>query len=461
MHILRAPILNPRPDRSVQFLPDAALVGDDDGRIAFVGPWEQFAAAHRPDAVAKVEGAVLVPAFFDNHTHIPQHPIRGRFLEGVGDDSPSGRLLAGLQRNVFPAEARCGDAAYAETVIRAFLEDALRQGVVGGCAFMTVHADATLAALETLPGTWHVGQVLMNRNCPEYLRSDEPNLERDLRSLAGDFGRRFVLTDRFAVTADSALRRRALQALEGLDLIAQTHLNEQLAEKQFVERTLHPEAASYTDVYRRDGLLDRFTILAHCVHMRDDELAILGAHGCAVAHCPTSNALLGSGVMPLDRILDGGIDYALCTDVGASPTTSLLAEMRQFLLAHHGRSRRATPSEALYRITLGPARMLGLGERFGSMEPGKTLTYCEVAWDAPSSGDVTSAAQEVDAVILQALLGTTPAQLASVGAALAPAYDRLSQGEAPHSSLVADILQSARSLEQRVRRVVVAGTPLT
>src|SRR6185369_13804641 len=136
----------------------------------------------------------------------------------------------------------------------------------------------------------------------------------------------------------------------------------QLAEKNFVEKTLYPECESYTEVYRRDGLLDGRAILAHCIHMTPRELDLVSTSRSVIAHCPTSNTLLGSGIMAMDEIFSRGIDYAICTDVGASPTTSILAEMAQFLKVHAGRSARATPAEALYRATLAPANILGLDD---------------------------------------------------------------------------------------------------
>src|SRR5262249_31692515 len=155
----------------------------------------------------------------------------------------------------------------------------------------------------------------------------------------------------------------------------QTHVNEQLAEKAWIE-SLYPDAASYMDVYRRDGLLERAGILAHCIRMRSKEFDMVAAaipSGAAIAHCPVSNTLLGSGIMPLDEVAARGIPYALCTDVAASPTTSLLCEMLQFLRVHAGRSALATPQEGLFRATLAPATILGLADRLGSFEPGKDL----------------------------------------------------------------------------------------
>jgi cytosine/adenosine deaminase-related metal-dependent hydrolase len=100
--------------------------------------------------------------------------------------------------------------------------------------------------------------------------------------------------------------------------------------------------------------------------------------GSVIAHCPTSNLLLGSGVMSLDAVLDRGIPYALATDVGASPTVSMLAEMGRFLRVHHGRSTQATPSEALYRSTRAAAEILGLDQTFGRLEAGRPASFIEV-----------------------------------------------------------------------------------
>src|SRR5206468_2977220 len=130
-------------------------------------------------------------------------------------------------------------------------------------AYMTVHTPATRDALELLGPEWHVGLVLMQRFCPTYLRTDEANLDDDVASLASDFGTRLIVTDRFAGAVDSPLRRRGVELARRHGLRMQTHLNEQRTEKAWIEQ-LYPDAASYTDVYRRDGLLERAPILAHC-----------------------------------------------------------------------------------------------------------------------------------------------------------------------------------------------------
>ena len=300
---IRGPVLNPLPEGGVAYWRDGVLAGDDRGRIVAAGPWDEVAPRLALDAAAVPRSAgVILPPLLDAHIHIPQHPIRGRFAEGIEADPPGGRLLASLARNVFPAEARCESPAHARHVVAAFAADTLSSGVIGGAAYMTVHARATRIALERLPDTWSVGLVLMNGRCPENLRTDEATLADDVAELARDFGRRLIVTDRFAVSVDTPLRRTGVALAERHGLRMQTHLNEQRAEKKLIEEVLYPEAASYTDVYRRDGLLGRDPILAHCIQMRPEEFDLVAATGGAIAHCPVSNTLLGSGVMPLDAV---------------------------------------------------------------------------------------------------------------------------------------------------------------
>jgi guanine deaminase len=272
-------------------------------------------------------------------------------------------------------------------VVRQFLADTLAHGVVGGAAYMTPSVLATEIALSILPDSWNVGLVLMNQNCPENLRTDEPAFEADVARLAKKFGRRLIVTDRFAVAVDSPLRRRGSAMAKEFGLRTQTHLNEQVAEKDFVEKTLYPQAKSYTDVYFRDGLLDHDCIAAHCIQMTDDEWSVLRDMGTVIAHCPTSNLLLGSGVMSLDQVLARRIPYAIATDVGASPTVSMLAEMKRFMQVHP--SGRATAVEALYRSTLAPAEILGL--QMGRLQAGQPASFIEV--------EFSEAANTVEAVI--------------------------------------------------------------
>jgi guanine deaminase len=298
----------------------------------------------------------------------------------------------------------------------------------------------------------------MNMNCPEYLRTDETTWQGDTEALARDFGRRVIVTDRFAVAVDSNLRLEAAGLASRLNLRMQTHLNEQTREKDSVEHTLYPDAGTYTNVYERDGLLARDAILAHCVWMHPSEWERVARRRAAIAHCPTSNTLLGSGVMDLSALARHGIEYALCTDVGASPTTSLLVEMAQFLKVHHGYSDRATPSEALYRGTLAPAKILHIDDQLGRLEPGRPMSFVEIACDV---GDL--AQRSTDDVILTALLDMSAATLDNFtnDPLCRRSLESLRRGSldiGPElQCLCDDVAKTVARLENKVRRVVIGG----
>jgi guanine deaminase len=341
---------------------------------------------------------------------------------------------------------------YTARILEEFANETLSQGVVGGAAYMSVHPAAAEMALDKLSPLWSIGPVLMEMNCPEYLRTDRAKVnDAYVKNLAERFGRRFILTDRFAVAVGSDLRQWAARMSSDFGLRMQTHLNEQIREKEFVEKKLYTHYASYTDVYYRDGLLDHDAILAHCVHMTDAEINLVARAEAVIAHCPTSNTLLCSGIMSLDRIRAAGIEYAICTDVGASLTTSILAEMAQFLKVHAGRAEHATPSEALYRATLAPAKILGISDQVGSLEIGKPMSFIEVAGD----GSYTSA----DDAILRGLLGLAreDVQRGEVSNAL----DDLQSGNLDLgpglTSLENDIRATAERMEKKVQAVTVAG----
>ena len=386
----RGTILQPVSDSVCQIIGDGAVVVDANGRVAASLPWRELQPlAGGLDRVHGDGSALLLPAMVDNHTHISQHLIRGRFDRGISTDDPRGSLLASLQDNVFPAEVACADDTHAAAVVAAFAGETLAHGVVGGMTFMTVHARAVRIALQLLPETWRVGLVLMDQNCPHELRTNSQTLERDVSELSGEFGNRLLLADRFAVACSSGLRQRAVGLARKFNLRTETHMNEQIAEKHAVERKLYPQYASYADVYQQDGLLGDFgsggCVVAHCIHNRDDEWGLLSESGSGVAHCPSSNICLSSGSLDLAALRSSGCDWSICTDVGAGQSASLLAELCAFVATHlaSAKGHRHLGVEELlmmgfYRITTGAARMANLsGGAFavGSMKEGDYASF--------------------------------------------------------------------------------------
>ena len=211
----------------------------------------------------------------------------------------------------------------------------------------------------------------------------------------------YAFTPRFAPSCSRELMRGAADRAERYGAYLQTHLSENLQELDWV-RELFPEAESYTDVYRRMGLLGPRTLLAHGIHLGRQERDLLRETGAHLAHCPRSNAFLASGIMPLRRWMEEGLSVGLGTDVGAGPSLSMWAEAafacmasklrwaeRRNLAAHLRKRSEAPgcgdvvalidpeaeapliPAEAFRLATLGGAKALGLEDRIGSLEVGK------------------------------------------------------------------------------------------
>jgi hypothetical protein len=161
--------------------------------------------------------------------------------------------------------------------------------------------------------------------------------------------------------------------------------------------------------------------------------------------------------MPLDAIRAAGIPHCLCTDVGASPTTSLLCEMAQFLNVHAGTSSAATPEEALRLVTVAPAAILGLADRLGTFAHGLEYSFIEVAHDSTAPPATARAA-------ILAMLRTTEADLDAWrddadprARAVRTLRDAGLDEGADLAQLEADVRATAARLEHRVRRVTRQG----
>jgi len=137
-------------------------------------------------------------------------------------------------------------------------------------------------------------------------------------------------------------------------------------------RRLFPRRRDYLEVYEHAGLVGRGAVLAHGIHLSASELGRLHRHGAALAHCPTSNLFLGSGVFDLARAKDPRrpVEVGLGTDIGAGTSFSALQTLNEAYKVSQLAGRALSAREALYLATLGGARALGLGERIGSLQPG-------------------------------------------------------------------------------------------
>lgn len=397
--LLRAPLFHtPRnpftEERALEYFSDGGLLIRD-GRIAEVGDFAALQAAHSA-ATVDMRGGFLLPGLIDTHTHFPQLRVLG---------SLGASLLDWLRRCALPEEARMADVSYACQTARAFLHGLVSHGTTTALVFGAHFAAATAAlfeAAENLGLRIASGLVLSDRGLRPELHQTPESAYRDSVNLIGQFHCRgrllYAVTPRFALSASEAMLEVCQTLMrEYAGLRFQTHINENRQEIEQVAK-LFPWAKSYVDVYERYGLCNRAAVLAHNVYPSNLELESLAVSGATIAHCPSSNAALGSGLFPLRRHIRAGVRCALGTDVGGGAGFGLLREALQAYLMQ-----RVTPdgflldpAHLLYLATRAGAEALGLESEIGDFLPGKAadLVYIRPPANSPLAEVLANAESE-------------------------------------------------------------------
>jgi guanine deaminase len=362
----------------VHFLGDPADVGDDalehfadgalivrDGHVAELGPASEVLAKLPPDVrVADFRGKLILPGFVDTHVHYAQTDV----VASQGE-----QLLAWLEKYTYPTEGRFADPAHAAAVAEFFCDELLRNGTTTALAFATVHAasvDALFAAAARRRMRIIAGKVLMDRNCPDFLRDTAGSGYAESQALIHRWhGRdrlRYAVTPRFAATSTRAqmtLAGRLVAEHPGVHL--QSHVAENHAEVAWV-RELYPEARSYLDVYDGHRQLGPRSVFAHCLWLDDADRARMAATGAAIAFCPTSNLFLGSGLFDLERAHAAGVRVGLGTDIGAGTSFSMLQTLNEAYKVLQLQGQPLSAERGFYLATLGGARSLYLDDCIGS-----------------------------------------------------------------------------------------------
>jgi guanine deaminase len=350
--------------------PDALIVMRG-GRIAACGPAARLLPTLPPGtAVTRYANALIVPGFVDAHVHYAQLPVIGAF----------GRtLLDWLDRYTFVVEQRAADPAFAAATAEAYLDECLRQGITTAAVYGTVHAgsvDALFAAALRRGMRMIAGKVLMDRHAPAALTDTAQSGYDESKALIARWHGRgrlaYAVTPRFAPTSTPAqLAAAGALVAEHPGTYLQTHLAETHEEIAWV-RELFPDARDYLDVYARHGLVGRRSVFGHGVHLAEDAWQRLFDAGSAVAHCPTSNNFLGSGLF---RMADAKraprpVRVALATDVGGGTTLSMFGTMNEAYKVARHTGFPLTSAQALWLATGGAADALDLAGTIGRLEEG-------------------------------------------------------------------------------------------
>ena len=355
--------------------PDDRVVDDGavvvtQGRITAVGERAALVAEH-PDATHVALGPhALIPGLVNAHTHLGMTMFRG-----LADD----RDLQSFLDRLLPAEAKVVDAARVGVATRAAALESVTGGVTSALD-MYYFAEAGIAAAAEVGLRMFGGPVLLDHPGPDGRRIEQAARWLDDRPAGTPL--RPMLGPHSTYLASPELLSMVGALRETYDAILHIHASETQHEVDTVRA-----ARARTPVEHLDdlGLLGPFTVLAHGVHLDDDEIARIASTGATVAHCPASNLKLGAGVARVPDLLAAGANVALGTDGAASSNDlDMFAAMRLAALLHKGVAGDPTamPAHTVLRMaTLHGAAALGLSDRLGSIEVGKLADLVAVDLD--------------------------------------------------------------------------------
>ena len=352
---------------------DGALLVDK-GRIADIGPAQSvMERAGRNGAMPPIyhyRDHLIMAGFVDAHIHYPQMDIIGAHNHG---------LLHWLETHTFPKELEFHDRDVARDTASLFLEECFRHGVTSASVYCTVHpqsVDEFFTASTRYNALMAAGKTCMDREAPTQLCDTAQSAYDQSKALLENWhgkGRNvYAITPRFAITS-TPTQLEALGALwaEHPNALMQTHLSETLDEIEKV-RGLFPGCRDYFGVYEEFGLAGPGGIYGHGVFLSDDERARLSESGGAIAHCPTSNAFLGSGVFDLMSTLRAApqMRLSLASDVGGGSTFSMLGVMRSAYEAARSYGAGLSPLQLFWLASVGGASAMRQNHRIGNLTIG-------------------------------------------------------------------------------------------
>ena len=347
------------------------------GEIVAVGPAAEVAAATRAAETLDAGGGLILPGFVNTHTHLAMSLIRG-----VAEDLP---LKEWLEEHIWPTERRLMNAETVALGTRLAAAESLQAGVTCVCD-MYFHAERVIEEVTRAGLRAVVPESMIDfptPSCP----TPEVTLERQ-RELLEKYAHHPLVVPAVAphspytVSATNLVKEAELAEEFGAPLMIHVAETRWEVEKLAAEKGVTPVA------YLADlGILSDRTIAAHCVHVSESDLDLLGEFEVGIASNPACNLKLASGLAPVPQMLARGLKVSFGTDGAASNNTLDLLRDAQFAaLVYKGTSGDPTtmPARTLVEtLTVGGARVLGLADRIGTLEPGKRADVICLAVDRP------------------------------------------------------------------------------
>lgn len=344
----------------------------DKGKIVAV--LQQTEASHQFSAreTKKLPDHVVIPGFVNLHTHAAMSLLRG-----FADDLP---LAEWLQEHIWPAERKHVSAQFVHDGTRLACAEMLRSGIT---CFNDMYFFPQAAAKAAQEAGMRAAIGLITFDHPTAYATDAEDYLTKGLAIRDEFHDdpllSFCLAPHAPYTVSDRSFARTLTIAEQCNLPIHLHLHETAQEiedslKQYGERPIKR--------LHRLGLLSPAFIGVHGVHLDSDDIELLAEHSCSIAHCPSSNLKLASGIAPIAELVKRGINIGLGTDSAASNNRlDIFAEIRLAALLAKGVSGCANAVDAhraLHMATLGGATALGLDTTIGSIRVGKSADLCAV-----------------------------------------------------------------------------------
>lgn len=359
------------PSAAYQYESDALIIIEN-GKIKEFGPYQVLKDKLTADIeLTTYTDSIVLPGFIDTHIHYPQTQIIGAFGK---------QLIDWLNNYTFIAEQQFADFNYAKKVSEFFLDECLKAGTTTVMTYCTVHpesVDAFFEAANARNMRVIAGKVLMDRNAPVALLDKSAQVGHD-QSLAlinkwhGKNRLSYAITPRFAPTSTHEQLESAGDLWKkNKGTFMQTHVSENVGEIAWVKE-LFPEHKTYLDVYEHYGLLGKRAVFGHGVHLTEGEWQKLFDTDSSIAHCPTSNEFLGSGLFNFDQAKKNSrpVKIGMATDIGAGTSFSQLQSMNESYKIAQLAGFSLSSIHAFYLATKGAAESLGLEDVIGSLKAG-------------------------------------------------------------------------------------------
>jgi len=301
-----------------------------------------------PDTSIKLydyTGKLIIPGLSDLHLHASQYPNTGLGLDL--------ELLDWLDTYTFPEESKYKDIEYAKKAYQTFVDDLAKTATTRASIFATLHTDMTLLLMDLLEQKKicaYVGKVGMDRNCPDFY-IEKNGKEETLRFVEECQKRNYkfvkpIITPRFTISCTDEYMKYMGELAKKYNIAVQSHLSENFGEIDFV-RQLRPNDKFYGESYDKNGLFGKEvkTVMAHCVHCPKEESELIKKNGVYIAHCPTSNSNISSGICPAGRYLREGYNIGIGSDISGGHTLDLFEVIRHAIQVSKMNLRYINPKE--------------------------------------------------------------------------------------------------------------------